>query len=88
MRGVKIRRAYRSDNEIIRDLKHRMKADFAVPDHRISVEIEGGTVTLVGAVARQADKEAAEACARAVKGVRSVTNLIDVENAANSPLNE
>ena len=72
----------RTDAEITRDVMRRMKADFEVPDDRITVKVAGGFVTIEGTVNRDSQKEAAEGCARKVKGVREIANKIQVEPAA------
>jgi osmotically-inducible protein OsmY len=72
----------RTDAEIARDIKRRMKADIEVPDDRIGVKVTEGVVTIEGTVARDSQKTAAEACSREVKGVRGIVNKITVEPAA------
>ena len=72
----------RSDAEISRDVTRRMKADFEVPDDRITVKVRGGIVMIEGTVNRDSQKEAAEACARKVKGLRGITNKIEVAPTA------
>jgi len=71
----------RGDAEIARDIIHAMKADFEVPDDRIRVRVTNGAVTVEGTVERDSQKDAAESCARKVKGVRGITNIIEVEPA-------
>ncbi len=75
----------RTDAEIARDVKRRMKADFEVPDDRIAIKVKEGLVTIEGTVVRDAQKAASEACARKVKGVLAIANKITVEPAA-SPI--
>ena len=79
---TKIQTAARTDAEIARDVKRRMKADFEVPDDRIAIKVKEGLVTIEGTVVRDAQKNASEACARKVKGVRAIANKITVEPAA------
>jgi osmotically-inducible protein OsmY len=68
----------RSDDEIARDIRHAMKFDTDVPDERIRVEVRNGFATLEGSVDRSLQKEAAQDDANKVKGVRGVTNRIEV----------
>jgi osmotically-inducible protein OsmY len=71
----------RTDAQIIRDVLHSMKEDLEVPDDRIRAKVADGLVTIEGTVTRDAQKAAAENCARRVKGVREVINKIEVEPA-------
>lgn len=73
--------AARTDAQIIRDVLHGMKDDLEVPDDRIRAKVADGLVTIEGTVTRDAQKAAAESCARRVKGVREVINKIEVEPA-------
>ena len=68
----------RLDGEIARDIRHAMKLDNDVPDERIRVEVHHGLATLEGSVDRSFQKEAATDDATKVKGVRGVTNRIEV----------
>ena len=79
---IKRETAARTDAEIARDIRRRMKADFEVPDDQISVKVAEAFVTIEGTVVRDSQKSAAEACAREVKGVRGIVNKIAVEPAA------
>jgi osmotically-inducible protein OsmY len=79
------RNSTRGDSEIARDVIHAMKADFEVPDDRIRVRVRDRAVTIEGTVARDSQKDAAENCAKRVKGVRGITNKIEVEPAALPP---
>ena len=71
----------RTDSEIARDIVRRMKEDYEVPDNWITVKVADGFVTIAGTVSRDAQKDAAEACARKVKGVGGIVNRIEVEAA-------
>jgi osmotically-inducible protein OsmY len=71
-------KAIRTDAQIARDVLHRMKDDFEVPDDRIRMKVAGGIVTIEGTVTRDAQKAATESCAKRVKGVRGVINKIEV----------
>ena len=79
---TKIGTVTRTDTEITRDIKRRMKTDIEVPDDRIGVKVTEGVVTIEGTVAQDFQKTAAEACSREVKGVRGIVNKITVEPAA------
>ena len=58
--------------------------DPAIPDHRVSAEVDHGFVTLHGVVDRAYQKSYAEAIARRVPGVIGVRNEIDVRAAQSS----
>ena len=75
----------RTDAEIARDVKRSLKADFEVPNDRIAVKVVEGFVTIEGIVTRDAQKDAAEVCAKQVQGVRGIANKIIVEPAV-SPI--
>lgn len=72
----------RTDAEIAREIRRKMKADFEVPDDRIVTRVVEGFVTIEGIVVRDTQKKAAETCVSNVRGVRGVTNKITVEAAA------
>jgi osmotically-inducible protein OsmY len=76
---AKIQTVERTDAEITRDVRHRMKADLEVPDDRIAVKVVEGVVTIEGTVVRDSQKNAAEICVRDVKGVREIANKIEVD---------
>jgi osmotically-inducible protein OsmY len=67
-----------TDAQIARDVLHRMKEDFEVPDDRIRIKVADGIVTVEGTVHRDSQKAATESCAKRVKGVRGVVNKIEV----------
>jgi osmotically-inducible protein OsmY len=68
----------RPDAEIAREVTRRMKEDIDVPDDRITLKVADGFVTIAGIVNHAAQKDAAERCAARVKGVRGITNKIEV----------
>jgi osmotically-inducible protein OsmY len=72
----------RPDAEITREVKRRMKEDIEVPDDRLTTRVAEGFITIAGTVNRAAQKDAAERCARQVKGVRGIANKIEVDPAA------
>ena len=72
----------RPDDEIAREVIRRMKEDIEVPDDRITIKVADGFVTIAGIVNHAAQKDATERCAARVKGVRGITNKIDVGPAA------
>jgi len=69
----------RADSDICRDIKRRIKVNFDVPDDRIAVKVEDGVVNLDGTVSREAARIATESCVKKVKGVRGITDRIEVE---------
>jgi osmotically-inducible protein OsmY len=72
----------RTDAEIAREVTRRMKEDIEVPDDRITTRVAEGFITIAGIVNRAIQKDAAERCAREVKGVRGIANKIEVDPAA------
>jgi osmotically-inducible protein OsmY len=72
----------RPDDEIVHDIRQALRLDSDVPDERITVRVQKGLATLEGKVESRLHKEAAETDARKVKGVRGITNLIDVQPPA------
>jgi len=71
----------RPDEDLARDVRHALRLDNDVPDERITVQVERGTVTLQGTMEAIVQKETADAAARRVHGVLRVINKIDVEPA-------
>lgn len=68
-----------SDLEVTDAIEDEMRFDPSVPLYAIDVSTVDGIVTLTGKVNDLISKERAARIARAVKGVRSVVNRIDVE---------
>jgi osmotically-inducible protein OsmY len=69
----------RSDTEIAHAAINALKWDVEVPDELIKIKVEGGWVTLEGAVEYFFQKIAAERCVRFLNGVKGVTNLVSVK---------
>jgi hyperosmotically inducible periplasmic protein len=67
-----------SDMWITGETKLRLLADDNAPALDVNVDTENGVVTLFGVVGSEAEKKAAEANAREVKGVKSVQNELQV----------
>lgn len=65
-----------ADDEIADRALRLLAWDIEVPDDRIKVKVEHGTLTLTGEVAFQFQRAAAEADVRRLGGVRRVVNLI------------
>ena len=57
---TKTRTIARTDAEIAREVKRRMKADLEVPDDRIVLNVAESIVTIEGAVVRASQSDAAE----------------------------
>jgi len=66
------------DSVITTKVKSVLLADSTVKGLNISVDTVGGTVTLTGTAATQAERAQAEALAASVEGVRNVVNRINV----------
>lgn len=67
-----------ADREISAAIDNEFLIDDSVPFHRIDVRTTDGVVTLSGTVLHLLHRERAAEVARAVKGVRSVVNRIEV----------
>jgi len=66
----------RPDPEIARDVVSALQGELPYVADRIKVTVEGGSVTLEGDLEWHFQRERAEAVARRVRGVKSVTNSI------------
>ncbi len=73
------------DDEIAKDLRHRLEKDFLVPSGQITVSVEDGVVTLRGTVRLHLQREAAREEAQQTKGVRFVNNFIEISRDMPSP---
>jgi osmotically-inducible protein OsmY len=67
------------DASITSQVKAKLAAERASNLTRVSVATAGGTVSLTGIVPTAADRARAEEITRQVKGVRSVTNGLQIE---------
>ena len=74
-----------ADDEIAARAVKLLGWDVAVPDERIEVEVEGGVVTLSGAVDWRYQRANAEADIRKLTGVTGVINRITVAPSARAP---
>ncbi len=64
------------DGEIRLAVMEALYWDLAIPQHRVTVEVEDGWVALKGCVERAYSRHRAEWAARGVHGVVGVTNAI------------
>ena len=71
----------RTDPEIAKDAVHALQSHTNVPN-RVTVTVRSGLVTLEGTVEWMYQKAAAESAVKYLKGVRSVSNLIRISQAA------
>jgi len=71
-----------TDTDIAKAVLTALEWNARVPDDRIKVTVEEGWVTLEGSVPWQFQRHAAEDVVRHTKGVRELTNLIEVEPEA------
>ncbi|HKI38561.1 MAG TPA: BON domain-containing protein [Gemmataceae bacterium] len=69
----------RSGTEIAVAAADALRADAAVPSHRIQVTVRDGWIILEGGVDSPAEKEAADRAVRRLIGARGVTNSILVQ---------
>lgn len=72
----------RPDPDIARDAVSALKAQLPFSSERIKVIVKSGWVTLEGEVEWQYQKTAAEIGVRRIKGVKGVTNLIQLKPRA------
>lgn len=72
--------AERSDTEIAGTLRSALEADATVPAARIRSTVSDGWVLLEGEVDYWSERDDAESCIRNLKGLRGVTNKIEVRS--------
>ncbi len=68
-----------SDQMVEDMVQDELSSDLAIPSHLITVDSDGGVITLTGRSNTILGKERAANIAKTVKGVKSVINRIDVE---------
>lgn len=68
----------RADEDLCTNVREELAWDSLVDESQIDVEVADDRVTLVGTVSSYAQKQAAQAAARAVDGVHELVNEIDV----------
>jgi osmotically-inducible protein OsmY len=71
----------RTDPEIAKDAVHALQSHTNVPN-RVTVTVRSGLVTLEGTVEWMYQKAAAESAVKYLKGVRSLSNLLRISQAA------
>jgi osmotically-inducible protein OsmY len=69
----------RSDDEIAQRALDILKWSVQVPAESIQVKVEQGWITLTGAVEWQYQKQAAESAIRKLRGIRGVSNAIEIK---------
>jgi osmotically-inducible protein OsmY len=69
---------HRADAAIEAAVLDALILDHALPAYGIDVDVDGGNVTLCGAVDTASEREAAERIARRVPGVSKVRNRLEV----------
>lgn len=71
----------RSDAQVASDVKDKINADNNVPDKQLTINANGGTVTLSGNVSSDAARNAAGSDAGQIEGVKTVINNLQVAPA-------
>ena len=74
----------RSDAQVASDVQNKINGDSSIPDKQITINANEGTVTLTGAVASEAAREAAANDAAQIDGVKKVINDLQVGPASAS----
>lgn len=69
------------DAQITSSIQAKLYADRVIQTKQISVQTAGGTVTLAGVVASEAERSAAASAAATVPGVKTVVNNLTVTSA-------
>jgi osmotically-inducible protein OsmY len=72
----------RPDPEIARDAAAAIKSQLPISFEHIKIVVKGGWVTLEGQVEWQYQRQAAESAVRRIKGVKGVSNLIQLRPRA------
>jgi hypothetical protein len=72
----------RPDAQVASDVQNKINGDSNVPDKQLTINANGGTVTLTGTVSSEAAREAAANDAAQVDGVKKVINDIQVAPAS------
>ncbi len=76
---IEVKAMSRTDPEIARDVVNALKLDATIPGDRIKATVQNGFVTLDGTTDWHFQRTAAEDSSRRVRGVRGVTNKIEVK---------
>lgn len=82
---VEVSPVKRSDDEIRRDVLSALAMDPAAESYDVMVSVDNGIVTLSGTVDSWAERNLSVKVAKGVKGVRSISNAIEVEYDSERP---
>src|SRR5947199_10082975 len=74
----------RTDAQVASDVQNKINGDSNIPDKQLNINANNGVVTLTGAVASDAARNAAANDAAQVEGVKTVVNNLEVSPSSAS----
>lgn len=72
----------RTDAQVASDVQNKINGDNSIPDKQLNINANNGVVTLTGAVASDAARNAAANDAAQIEGVKTVVNNLEVAPAS------
>lgn len=78
----------KTDADIAKDVLNALKADWSVPDEKITVKVEDGWITLDGELAWHYQKDAAKSAVKYLKGVKGVINNIKIRSEVHDKIEQ
>ncbi|MDQ0478239.1 BON domain-containing protein [Chryseobacterium sp. MDT2-18] len=86
---VKIPSAWsKTDAEVANEVLEALKADWSVPNDKVSVKVEDGWVTLEGELPWNFEKEAASNAVKYLTGVKGVINNIKIKSEVHDKIEQ
>ena len=78
----------KTDTEVANEVLTALKANYSVPDDKVTVKVEKGWVTLEGELSWDYQREAAKGAVSYLTGVKGVTNYIKIKSETHDTIEQ